>query len=384
MNYKMILNILGKVFFLEAFLLLFPLCVGFIYNEQNIHGSVSYLSYLIPIGILLGLGLLLLMFKPQDKSIYAKEGFVIVALCWVFLSLIGAIPFVVYGVIQNYIDALFETVSGFSTTGASVVDSVEALPNSINFWRLFTHWIGGMGVLVFVLAILPNSGTGIMHIYRAESPGPTSSKIVSKMKFTARILYLIYIGLTLIEFIMLLFGMPVFDALVNAFATAGTGGFGIRNNSIAYYSNYSQWVIAVFMFLFSINFNIFYLILIGSFAKAFKNEEFIIFVLIVVIATGAILADLLITNSSSMGFGEALRQSFFQVASLSSSTGFSTTNYDLWPSLAKGILLFLMLFGACAGSTGGGMKISRLIILIKSSLETEIFRISWSKAFEFK
>ncbi len=367
MNYKVIIKTLGKVLLVEAFLLLFPMIIGFIYGEQNVYGSKSYTSFLYPIAGLIIVGISLSLIKTKDNSIYAKEGFVLVASSWVIMSLIGALPFVISGCIPNYIDALFETVSGFTTTGASVLEEVESLPNSMNFWRLFTHFIGGMGVLVFVLAILPNTSIGAMHIYRAESPGPTAGKLVSKMKFTARILYLIYVCLTLIEFIMLVFDMPVFDALVHSFATAGTGGFSIKNQSIGYYSSYSQWVIASFMFLFSLNFNVFYLILIGSFSKAIKNEELIVFAIIVFLATTLITVDLLVTDAISVGFSEALRLSFFQVTSLSSSTGFSTTNYDMWPTLAKSILLFLMLFGACAGSTGGGMKISRLIILIKSS-----------------
>lgn len=370
MNYKIVLNNLGKVLLTEAFLLLFPFGVGFIYGENETFGNVFYNAYLMPVCILLLFGLILSLIPSKEKAIYAREGLVLVAVCWIVLSLVGAVPFVIMKAIPSYVDALFETVSGFTTTGASILSEVETLPKSISFWRLFTHWIGGMGVLVFVLAILPSGDNGVMNIYRAESPGPTSGKLVSKMKFTARILYLIYIVLTVIEFIFLVFDMPVFDAVVNSFATAGTGGFGIKNQSIGAYSNYSQWVIALFMFIFGINFNLFYLILIGQVLKAVKSEEFIVYASIVLISSLIIAFNILFGGNVDgvNNFGDAIRLSFFQVTSISSSTGFSTTNFDLWPTLSKAILFFLMLFGACAGSTGGGMKISRLIILSKSSV----------------
>lgn len=355
----MVLNILGKTMLIEAILLLFPLLVGVFYSEN------TYLDYLIPIIGLVLVGTPFALFKIKDKSIYAKEGFVIVALSWIILSLVGAIPFVLSGAIPSYVDAVFETVSGFTTTGASVVSDVEALPNSLLFWRAFTHFVGGMGILVFVLAILPKYDSGVMHVFRAESPGPSVSKLVSKLTFTARILYGIYMVMTAIEFVMLVCGgMPIFDSVLHAFSTAGTGGFGIKNNSIAYYkSAYLEMVIAVFMLLFSINFNVFYLILIGSFKKAFKSEELRAYFIIVAVATMTIALNIL---SSCANFAEALRFSFFQVTSISSTTGFSSVDFDKWPALSKGIIILLMIIGACGGSTGGGIKVSRLAILVKS------------------
>lgn len=361
MNYKMIFNILGKVMLLEAFLLILPIIVNFIYLENNL------LCYLIPIALLLIIGIPATFLKPKDNSIYAKEGFIIVALAWIILSLIGAIPFVLIGAIPNYIDALFETVSGFSTTGASVISNVEVLPHSILFWRSLTHYIGGMGVLVFVLAIIPNFSEGSMHIFRAESPGPSVGKLVSKIKNTSRILYIIYLSLTLILIILLLIGgMPLFDSITHAMSTAGTGGFSIKNTSIAFYDSvYIEMVIAVFMFLFGINFNFYYLILFGNFAKAFKSEELKIYFIIIVSSTLLIALNIL---GSVQNFGEALRYAFFQTTSISSTTGFVSYDFDLWPIFSKMILLFLMITGACQGSTGGGLKVARLSILFKSSI----------------
>lgn len=355
----MIFNVLGKILLVEALLMCFPLIIGFIYREN------SYLNFVIPIAGLLAVGLPAVIFRPKDKAIYEKEGFIIVAFAWLAMSLVGALPFVIGKSIPNYIDAFFETVSGFTTTGASVLSDVEGLPRSILFWRSFTHWIGGMGVLVFVLAILPEYNTGIMHVFRAETPGPNVGKLVSKIKFTARILYGIYIALTLLEVVFLLCGrMPVFDSFVHAFGTAGTGGFGIKNDSIAYYDSvYIEMVIAVFMFIFGINFNLFYLLLIGSFARLFKSEELRVYLIITVTATLIIACDILTLYGN---FGRAIRYSFFQVASVSTTTGYTTANFDMWPTSSKCIMLMLMMIGACAGSTGGGMKIARLIILCKS------------------
>ena len=364
MNIKMVFSILGRTLLIEAGLMLCPLLVGIIYGEN------TWADYLIPIGGLLAIGLPLAFLKIKDRSIYVKEGFVTVALVWVLMSLVGAVPFVLSGAIPNYIDALFETVSGFTTTGASIMDgvhtvAVDELSHSLQFWRLSTHWIGGMGVLVFVLAILPGYNAGIMHVFRAESPGPTVGKLVSKLTRTARILYGIYILMTFVEAVFLLCGgMSVYEAVVHAFSTAGTGGFGIKSDSLASYSVYHQMVIAVFMFLFGINFNLYYLILIGNFKKAIKSEEFCIYVIIMVSSTLVIALNIL---SICANFGDAIRLSFFQVTSLGSSTGFSTADFDQWPALSKSILVALMIVGACGGSTGGGMKVSRVIILVKSS-----------------
>ena len=365
MNIKMVFSILGRTLLIEAGLLLLPLLVGIIYGDN------TWASFLIPIGGLIAIGLPLSLLKLKDRSIHVKEGFVTVAFVWILMSLFGALPFVISGAIPSYIDALFETVSGFTTTGASIMDgvntvSVDDLSHSLQFWRLSTHWIGGMGVLVFVLAILPGYNSGIMHVFRAESPGPSVGKLVSKLTRTARILYGIYIIMTAIEAIMLICGgMSVYEGVVHAFSTAGTGGFGIKGDSIASYSTYHQMVIAVFMFLFGINFNLYYLILIRHFKKAIKSEEFIVYIVMVVGATLAIALNIL---SLCANFGDALRLSFFQVASFSSSTGFTTAEYNKWPALSQAILVLLMIVGACGGSTGGGIKVSRAIILVKSGV----------------
>lgn len=359
MNIKMVLRILGTTLIIEAGLLFCPLIVGIIYREN------SFSDYLIPMAILLAVGIPLACLRPKTKAIYAKEGFVTVALVWILMSLAGALPFVLSGAIPNYIDALFETVSGLSTTGASILTDVEVLSKSILFWRSFTHWIGGMGVLVFVLAIMPGFGSGIMHVFRAESPGPSVGKLVSKLTFTARILYGIYILLTFLETIFLLTGgMSFYDSIVHAFSTAGTGGFGIKNSSIAYYDSvYIEMIIAVFMFLFSINFNLFYLLLIGNFKKVLKSEELMTYLIIVISSTLIIALNILSTVEN---FGQAIRYSFFQVTSISSTTGFSTADFNQWPALSKSILVFLMVVGACGGSTGGGIKVSRMLIMFKT------------------
>ena len=360
MNIKMVFSILGRTLLIEAGLLLFPLLIGIIYGDN------TWASFLIPIVGLIAVGLPLTLLKLKDRSIHVREGFVTVALVWILMSLVGAVPFVISGAIPSYIDALFETVSGFTTTGASILDgeTIDGLSHSLQFWRLSTHWIGGMGVLVFVLAILPGYNSGIMHVFRAESPGPSAGKLVSKLTSTARILYGIYILMTVVEAIMLICGgMSVYEGVVHAFSTAGTGGFGIRGDSIASYSVYHQMVIAVFMFMFGINFNLYYLILIRHFKKAVKSEEFIVYVVMVVGATLAIALNIL---SLCQNFGDALRLSFFQVTSFSSSTGFSTAEFNKWPALSQAILVLLMIVGACGGSTGGGIKVSRAIILVKS------------------
>ena len=347
---------------LEAVLLFFPMLVGVIYAENNL------IQFLLPALGLVALGLPLSLIPVKDKAIFVKEGFVIVAFSWIILSLVGAVPFVVSGEIPNYVDALFETVSGFSTTGASIMSDVEILSKASMFWRLFTHWIGGMGVLVFVLAILPATSAGSMHVFRAESPGPTAQKLVSKLSYTARILYLIYGGMTVITVIFLLCGgLPFYDALLYSFSVAGTGGFAITNSGIsAYNSVYVEMVIAVFMFLFAVSFNVYYLILIGQVKKAFKSEELKTYSIIVVVATVFITLNILTTIGS---LGEALRYALFQVTSISSTTGLSTFDFNTWPTFSKAILIMLTVIGASAGSTGGGLKVSRLIILVKSAFK---------------
>ena len=359
MNIKIIFKTLGKILFVEAILMLFPLIVSFIYKEK------TYMSFLIPIISLAISGFLLSSIKTNRRNIYAKEGFVLVGLCWIMLSLFGALPFVISKQIPNFIDALFETISGFSTTGSSILQDVEALSHSMLFWRSFTHWIGGMGVLVFVLAIIPSSEGQNIFILKAESTGPQVGKLVSKVRITARILYLIYLALTLVQVIFLLCGeMNLFESIVHSFATAGTGGFGIKNDGLMSYSNYSQIVITIFMFLFGINFNIFYLILIGKFSQAIKSEELWWYIGFVVISSLIITTNIYSISSS---FGIAIKDAFFQVVSIITTTGFATTNFDLWPQPSKVILFVLMFVGACAGSTGGGIKVSRIAILFKSA-----------------
>ncbi len=361
----MVLSTLGKVLLIEALLLIFPMLVGVIYSDG------TFLAFLIPVIGLLIVGAPLSLIKTKYKSIYAKEGFVIVALAWVILSLAGAVPFVISGQIPNFINAVFETVSGFTTTGASILESEDllGLSKGMMFWRLFTHWIGGMGVLVFVLAVMPSNTSGAMHVFRAESPGPTVGKLVSKLRFTARILYGIYFVMTVSELIFLLFGGNSFyDSLLLSFTTAGTGGFGIKSDSVMGYNSYTQIVISIFMLLFSINFNVYYLILIGSVSKAFKSEELRVFIIIVVVATITVAINIFMSMRELYStFGSALKHSFFQVTSISSTTGLASTNFDEWPAYSRCILLFLTVMGACGGSTGGGMKVSRMTILFKSA-----------------
>ncbi len=359
MNYKMVLNILGKVLLLEAFLLLFPMLINFIYTESN------EWAFLAPMIGAVVVGAPLSFIKTKGGSIYAKEGFVIVALAWIIMSLVGCIPFMISGVLPSFFDAFFETVSGFSTTGSSVIQNIEIVPYGIIFWRSLMQFVGGMGVLVFVLAITPRYSSGVMHVLRAESPGPSVGKLVSKMSHTARILYAIYAGMTALLVIMLLFGgIPFFESLVHSLALAGTGGFGMWGNSIAYYdSTYVNLVMSVFMLLFSINFNVFYLILIGSVKKAFKSEELRIYLITTLVATLAIAINII---SQVGNFFSALEHAFFQVTSISSTTGFASIDFNGWPEFSKSILLVLMVIGACGGSTGGGLKVSRLAILVKS------------------
>ncbi|MBQ9850654.1 MAG: TrkH family potassium uptake protein [Clostridia bacterium] len=361
MNYKMITYNIGRILLVEAILLVLPAIVSIIYDDGML------ISFAVTIAALTATGLFATRKKPDNRSIYAKEGYVIVAFTWVLMSLFGALPFTLSGHIPSFIDAFFETVSGFTTTGSTILKNVEALPKSLLFWRSFTHWIGGMGILVFVIAIMPKTENSSMHVMRAEVPGPTVGKLVSKLGASARILYGIYGGLSAIQVILLLAGgMPVFDSIVSTFATAGTGGFGILNNSIeGYNSLYAEMVIAVFMLIFGINFNLYYLFLIRRFKQAFRSEE-LRWYLGIVAGSVLIIALSLITSKHSVG--ESFRYSFFQVASIITTTGFSSTDFGKWPIIAQVILVFLMFVGACAGSTGGGIKVSRLVILVKSGM----------------
>lgn len=359
MNYRMISYVLGWILVFEAAFMAVPLITAAVFAEG---GSAVWFGICAGICLIIG-GLLTLVKKPQNKRLFSREGFVIVALSWIALSVFGALPFFLSGAIPNFIDALFETVSGFTTTGASILTDVEALPKSMLMWRSFTHWVGGMGVLVFVMAFLPLSGGQNMHIMKAESPGPSVSKLVPRVKTTALLLYSIYFVLTLIEFIMLLCGgMTGFEALNTSFATAGTGGFGIYNSSIGSFSPYIQVVVTVFMLLFSVNFNSYFFLINRKFREAFNTEVIVFFIIV----TTAITILTLDNRALYPETGDSLRNSAFTVASLISTTGFSTVDFSAWSELSRTILVIIMFIGACAGSTGGGIKVSRIIILFKS------------------
>ncbi|MBQ3523551.1 MAG: TrkH family potassium uptake protein [Clostridia bacterium] len=360
MNYKMVSKTVGRLLQAEALLLLLPMAVSIYFKENLLY------VYGIVIALVLLAGSLLTLPKPKKRTIYAREGFAIVSLSWILMSFFGALPFVFSGAIPSFVDAFFETVSGFTTTGASILNSIETLPKSILFWRSFTHWIGGMGVIVFVLAILPQKDMQSMHILRAEVPGPTVGKLVSKTTVTARILYIIYGVLTVAEIIALLCcEMPLYDSVTTAFATAGTGGFSVKNASIAAYNNLgAEVVISLFMLLFGINFNLFYLLLIKQFKRVFKSEE--LWTYLAVIGVSVLL---IIFNIYPMveTLGTALRQAGFQVISIITTTGFVTADFGQWPAMSQMVLVVLMFLGACAGSTGGGLKVGRMIILVKAA-----------------
>lgn len=362
MNYRMISYYIGRILLIEAVLLLFPAIGAIIYGEDTL------LSYALTIAALTAAGMLATRKKPQKTAIYAKDGYAIVALTWILISLFGSLPFYFSGHIPSFTDAFFETVSGFTTTGATILSNVEAMPKSLLFWRSFSQWIGGMGILVFVIAIMPKTENASMHVMKAEVPGPTVGKLVSKLRASARILYGIYCVLTVIQTIMLWAGgMPLFDSVVNSFVTAGTGGFSVLNNSIeGYHSVYSEMVIAVFMLIFGVNFNLYYMVLIKHGKQAVKSEELRWYLGIVAAAVIIIAASLYTTKHD--GIAEAFRYAFFQVSALISTTGFSITNYDAWPLTAKFVIVFLMFIGGCAGSTSCGIKVSRIIILVKSGL----------------
>ncbi|MBR3966466.1 MAG: TrkH family potassium uptake protein [Clostridia bacterium] len=359
MNYKMILFLAGRIVLFEALMLCLPAIVSLIYGEG------CFYAFLVAIALSLALGGALWKFsKPKDSVIYAKEGFITVALVWVLLSAIGALPFTLCGEIPSYIDAFFETVSGFTTTGASILPDVEAMSHGLLFWRSFTHWVGGMGVLVFAMAVIPDMSDRSIHIMRAEMPGPIIGKLVPRVKDTAKILYLIYIVLTLVQVVFLLFGgMNLFDSFVHAFGTAGTGGFGTKADSITSYSPYLQWVIAIFMVIFGVNFNLYYLMLIKRFKSVFTSNELWVYVCIIAVSTALVCVNIMPISGS---FGDSLRAAFFQVSSIITTTGFATADFNLWPGFSKGIIILLMFIGGCAGSTAGGLKVSRVIILFKT------------------
>ena len=358
MNYSIIRYILGCMLKFESAFLALPALVGLIYREK------AAFSYLVTALLCLALGFLLTHKKPTSKTLYTKEGFVIVALSWIVMSIFGAIPFVLSGDIPFYVDALFEIISGFTTTGASILTDVEALSHASLFWRSFSHWIGGMGVFVFIMAILPLMGGSTMNLMKAESPGPSVSKLVPHVKDTAKILYGIYIAITVCEIILLLiFGMPVFDALTLSFGTTGTGGFGILNDSLASYTPAQQNIVTIFMILSGVNYSAYFLIISGKIKDVLKIEEVRWYFRIIAASAG-----LIIFNTFHMydSLSETVRRAFFQVGSIITTTGYATTDFDLWPEMSKCILVILMFMGACAGSTGGGMKVSRLIILFRT------------------
>lgn len=368
MNKRIVFHILGRIICAVSLLMLLPITVAVCYREYGDNKALFSFVGVAVAGYIVG-KILAKVFPATNRTMYAKEGFYIVSIAWITVSVMGALPFVISGEIPNFIDAVFETVSGFTTTGASILTNVEGLSKSIIFWRSFTHFIGGMGVLVFVMAIIPSVSERSIHILRAEMPGPTVDKIVPRAADTAKLLYIIYIGLTLLEIAFLYFGklfgvgsMPLFDSVIHSFGTAGTGGFSMKSLSIAEYSAYDQWVIGVFMLIFGINFNIFYLLLIKRSVSAFKSSEFWVYLSIVACSVTAISINI---SYMSKSFPTTVRNSFFQVSSIISTTGYSTTDFDLWPTFSKTILLFLMIIGACGGSTAGGIKVSRVIIIFK-------------------
>lgn len=359
MNYKMVLKTIGRLLQAEALLLLLPMAVSVYFKENLIF------VYGVVIAILLGVGTLMTLPKPETRRIYAREGFAIVSLSWILLSFFGALPFVFSGEIPSLVDAMFEVVSGFTTTGATILADIECISKSLLFWRAFTHWLGGMGIIVFVLAFLPQKDMQSMHIMRAEVPGPSVGKLVSKTTVTARILYIMYGALTVAEIVALLCcDMPLFDSVTTAFATAGTGGFSVKNASIAAYNSLSiEIVTSLFMLLFGVNFNLYYLVIMKQFKRAIKSEELWTYLGIIAVAIGVITLNIApLVNS----LGTALRQAGFQVISIITTTGFVTADFNSWPMFSQIILITLMFIGACGGSTGGGLKVGRIIILFKA------------------
>lgn len=358
MNYKMIRYVLGWVLRVEGVLMLLPALIGLIYREQT--GWV----YLAMAFVCVTFGFLVCLKQPQDREIYMKEGLVAVSLSWVVLGLFGALPFVITKEIPFYVDALFEIVSGFTTTGSSILTDVEALTHASLFWRSFSHWIGGMGVLVFILMLLPVNSGSLMNLMKAESPGPSVGKFVPRVRNTAKLLYRIYIALTLAEMLCLLVsGMPFFDTICLSFGTAGTGGFGILNSSVASYTAVQQWLITIFMILFGVNFNFYYLSLCKKYKSAFSSEEVRMYFAVILASIAVITWNIC---SSYAHLGDALRDAAFQVGSIITTTGYSTADFNQWPELSKYIIVLLMFMGACAGSTGGGIKVSRVMIMLKT------------------
>ena len=357
MNKQMIRYVLGLVLLIEGALLLLPLAVALLYREA------SWIYFIATIGVCLALGGCMTLRKPQRRALFPKDGFVIAALSWIVISLVGALPFCLSGQIPRYIDALFEMISGFTTTGSSILTQVEALDHGMLFWRSFSHWVGGMGILVFMLALLPAMGGATIHILRAESPGPSVGKVVPKIRDSAKITYEIYLALTVLLVILYLAGgMSLFDSLCIAFGTAGTGGFAVRTSSCAEYSPYIQTVTTIFMILFGVNFTVYFLLLQRKFRQALRSSELWTYLGVILVATLAISLNIFRSMSS---FGQAVHHAAFTDSSLITTTGYGTVDFNLWPEFSRVILCFLMVMGACAGSTGGGFKVSRIVILCR-------------------
>lgn len=358
MNFQIVRYMLGYVCFFQMAFLSLPFFVACIYREMHVG-----MAYLGTMGLCALLGLFLTWKKPADKRMYSKEGLVTVSLSWIVLSITGAIPFTVSGEMPNYVDALFETVSGFTTTGSTILTDVDAISYASRFWRSFTHWVGGMGVLVFILAILPLKGGAFMNLMKAESPGPSVSKLVPKLRDTAVYLYTIYMGMTLVQLVILLLtGMPIFDAVTITLGTAGTGGFSVRSSGMDDYTVLQQGIIAVFMILFGVNFNVYFLMVKKKPKQALKSEE--VWAYFGIIAAAVVIITLSLKSSFGTIF-EAFHHAFFQVGSVITTTGYATVDFNYWPPIARTVLVILMFVGACAGSTGGGIKVSRIVIMVK-------------------
>lgn len=361
MNYRMVLYNLGRILLVVAVAMVIPWFVAIYYGER------SHWAFPLPILISFAAGIALTVKPPQNKSIYVREGLVVVSLAWFIISIIGALPFYISGAIPSFVDCFFETVSGFTTTGATILSNVEGLSKSLLFWRSFTHWLGGMGVLVLATAIFSTKSTRTTYVMKAEMPGPGADKLVSKWQFSIRILYTIYTALTVIETVLLVMGgMPLFDSILHAFGTAGTGGFGTKNSSVAFYNSaYIDYVIGIFMVLFAANFSIYYLLLMRRYRQAAVNDEIKWYIGIVLSVTLIIAFNIMSTYGS---FEQAFRYSFFQVASIMSTTGYSTTDFATWPALSQSLLVAVMFIGGCVGSTGGGFKVKRFVVLVKTAV----------------
>lgn len=362
MNYRMIVYIMGQILRIVGLCMLLPILVGFYYGESHVISTFG-----IPALITLAISFAFTVKKPKNRSVYSMEGFISVAASWIGMSAIGALPFVISGEIPHYVDALFETVSGFTTTGSTIMTDVESMSRSCMFWRAFTHWLGGMGVLMFVLAVMNSNDVRTMHMMRAECAGPNVGRLVSKSSFSARILYIIYIALTVLEILVLvILKMPLYDAVIHAFSSAGTGGFSLWNDSIAHYNSPAiEIAVAIFILLFGVNFNLYYFLALKKFSLVFKNEELRTYLGIIAAATIVIGVSILGNYDSA---GEAFRKSFFMVSSTITSTGFATADTGEWGNFPQTLMLLLMFVGACAGSTGGGMKVSRILIIVKTGI----------------